>query len=60
MIVGIIGVGHLAASILSGLLRAGVNPASICCHPVARRMRFPHAAPSPLLLTMMTSLPAPT
>ncbi|UNK40985.1 NAD(P)-binding domain-containing protein (plasmid) [Shinella sp. H4-D48] len=33
MIVGIIGVGHLAASILSGLLRAGVEPASILLSP---------------------------
>lgn len=33
MIVGIIGVGHLAASILSGLLRAGVEPTSILLSP---------------------------
>lgn len=33
MIVGIIGVGHLAASILSGLLRAGVDPASLLLSP---------------------------
>lgn len=50
MIVGIIGVGHLAASILSGLLRAGVNPASILlsprgqAHALSARCAFPLAA----------------
>ncbi|GMB82572.1 pyrroline-5-carboxylate reductase [Shinella zoogloeoides] len=33
MVIGIIGVGHLAASVLSGLLRAGVDPASILLSP---------------------------
>ena len=33
MIVGIIGVGHLAVSIVSGLMRSGMDPASILLSP---------------------------
>lgn len=57
MIVGIIGVGHLAAAVLSGLLRAGVDPASILlsprgqAHQLAQRWNIPLARDNEDLVT---------
>lgn len=40
MIIGIIGVGHLAASILSGLFRSGVDPATVILSPRGQAFRL--------------------
>lgn len=48
MIIGVIGVGHLATTLLTGLLRSGVSPQALLLSPRGKAMAFSEATGIPL------------